>query len=641
MGGCQSNVVHQEIEPFMAMWVLKVSDFIKMELPMPKHEELLERGLLRRRELTDYCIFVSHQWISTTHPDPAGHQLRVLQQCLVHICDHQLSITNDAASQFLGEMKKLSKSQRDKVRKAVLWIDWASIPQVETFRNEDDEEDEICQLKRERSSRTFVYRSPASPKRVSEQEEFILSLPSFVQASQVFVALVPPLRHLDTGQICDYLSWITRGWCRTEMFCKMMLGNQDMPIVIVSASDLAHYARPANWVDWLPHEGEFSYPGDRPVVKGIFEQAISHQLCFLEGERRMDLFRYFLARREVMTGLRPVRRTMSKFLDDFCYGSLERSQRSKFGPVIIAALAGDVELLKSLLEARCSMEKRSPAMPAVGIDGNLTPLHLALMQGWRSPKVIEILMEAQADPNLPAIGVPPLACCRTARDVQTLLEYRADVNGHYAPLHVPVLALASGESPPEVIAKLLQSRASPNAPGRSSGLGMSPLSFLAITANSNPHALPIAQLLVAATADLNAQVRCGGIFRALELLSRAYLQIATPRSVLMMAMAEQSTTPLGFACLFDCQQLVNFLLDARADAEVRNSRGHRPIDLVQSQEIAQVLREHLEHAEDRHEDRHALPAAHHVGSVLPASHQHLSTLQCSEGSRRPMTITSL
>ena len=171
MGGCQSNVVHQEIEPFMAMWVLKVSDFIKMELPMPKHEELLERGLLRRRELTDYCIFVSHQWISTTHPDPAGHQLRVLQQCLVHICDHQLSITNDAASQFLGEMKKLSKSQRDKVRKAVLWIDWASIPQVETFRNEDDEEDEICQLKRERSSRTFVYRSPASPKRVSESWE--------------------------------------------------------------------------------------------------------------------------------------------------------------------------------------------------------------------------------------------------------------------------------------------------------------------------------------------------------------------------------------------------------------------------------------------------------------------------------------
>ena len=73
-----------------------------------------------------------------------------------------------------------------------------------------------------------MFESPVSTlSKSQEQEEFILSLPSFVQASQVFVALVPPQRHLDTGQICDYLSWITRGWCRTEMFCKMMLGNQD------------------------------------------------------------------------------------------------------------------------------------------------------------------------------------------------------------------------------------------------------------------------------------------------------------------------------------------------------------------------------------------------------------------------------
>lgn len=101
-------------------------------------------------------------------------------------------------------------------------------------------------------------------------------------------------------------------------------------------------------------------------------------------------------------------------------------------------------------------------------------------------------------------------------------------------------------------AKLLQSRASPNAPGRSSGLGMSPLSFLAITANSNPHALPIAQLLVAATADLNAQVRCGGIFRALELLSRAYLQIATPRAQIakFRYVANQNSWP--WPCLYQC-----------------------------------------------------------------------------------------
>ncbi|CAK9018298.1 Homeobox protein Wariai (Homeobox protein 1) (DdHbx-1) [Durusdinium trenchii] len=625
MGGCQSNVVYQEIEPFIAMWVLKVSDFVKMQLPLPKHEELAEMGLLHRRVVSHYCIFVSHQWLSTMHPDPEGDQLRVLQRSLVEICEGRITVTNDAASQFFGEVKTLSNSQRAKIRDAVLWIDWASIPQVETFRDED-EDDEVSLEKRQRATRTFVYRSPARPRRLSEQEEFILSLPSFVQASQVFVALVPPLRHHDTGEMCNHASWITRGWCRTELFCNMMLGNQDMPNVIVTASDVAHFARPVNWVDCLPHEGEFSYPGDKPVVKSIFEQALSHQLRWLEGEGHMDLYRYFLARREVMCGIRPVRRTIEQFLEDFGYESLKKSKASSLGPVVCAALAGDAELLKSLLEACCPVDKPVKGMPEIGVVRGLTPLHLTALQGWRSPKVLELLLEARSDPNLSASGVPPLACCRTARDVQILLNFRADLNGQYAPLHVSPLALASGEpTKPEVIAKLLESRASPNGPLRARGLSFPhALCFVAM------NALSIAKLLVEAEADINAQSTAGGIFRAAELFSRAYLQFGRPSSILMVGMAEQTTTVLGFACLFSATELVEFLLNAKGDLHVKNSRGHRPIDLIRSRDILRVVRdcEALQAEDWRPENWEAPKEDHSAGTtLLTSTSYHASPLQ--------------
>ena len=260
-------------------------------------------------------------------------------------------------------------------------------------------------------------------------------------------------------------------------------------MVVVAAPDIAHFARPVNWVDSLPHEGEFTYRDDKLVVKNIFEQAVSHQLTWLESEGHKDFYRYFLARREIMGGIRPLKRTMREFLEDFGFGSLKKSRKAGFGPVVCAALAGDAELVKSLLEAQCPMETPLKAMPQVGIVGGLTSLHLTIMQGWRNPSVLELLLQARANPNLPASGVPPLACCRTARDVQLLVDHRADVNGMYWPLKVPVLALASGESTKvEVIAKLLECRASANAPRHGGGLGMNQaLSFVSVTANSNPN----------------------------------------------------------------------------------------------------------------------------------------------------------
>lgn len=203
------------------------------------------------------------------------------------------------------------------------------------------------------------------------------------------------------------------------------------------------------------------------------------------------------------------------------------------------------------------------------------------MQGWRSP-VLKILLEARADPNTATTGIPLLACCRTAKDVELLVSYRADVGRKAWPLKVPALPLASGEpTRPEVIAKLLEYRASPNGL-QVSGLGIAqPLALLCVNANSNTHANEIAELLLEAQADVNQRCSATGLFYGVELANRAYLQVAPSRSNLLMeAIAEWTTTPLGIASLLGRSQLVQRFLAAKGDVNVKNARGHTPLQLA-------------------------------------------------------------
>lgn len=606
------------MQPYIPMWVMKVSDFLQMTLPLPKHEDLLEKGLLHQQTPSCYCIFVSHQWLSTAHPDPEGKQLKVLQNCLQGIIERRLDVMNDAASQLHGEFKKLSSDQQARIKDAYLWLDWISIPQIveDSETSDGDESREISGRLRRRSRglrmslRSFRYRSPGGHSyKLTEQEEYILSIPSFVQACQVFVALVPPVPHHETHEVCNYSSWFTRGWCRTELWCKMMLGNQDMPMIVISANDKVDFSR-------LPHEGDFSYGRDRSLVISIFEQALAHRLLWLQMGEHWDLYRYFLARSQTLTGQPLVRRSMSEFIEDFGFKSLElaKKQKGTMGPLLSAALAGDVELVKSLVEAKCQVDPTQlEAMTEMGIVGGLTPLHVVVMHDWRCPGVLETLLQARADANTVAKGIPVLAYCRSATDVEILVKYRADVNKATPPLKVPVLALASGEnSKPEVhlyqgshllhhvIAKLLECRASPNGPVAGGIRTTHPLSLLSINATSNPYAVEAARLLVKATANVNQQCKASGVFYALEMLNRTYLHFARPRSNLMLFTAEWRTTPLGFACLFGSAELVKLLLEHRGDLEVKNSRGHTPRQLAKSQDVLEVIHrfEHVEHAAD-------------------------------------------
>ena len=191
------------------MWVVRVADVLKMQGKMPAHQTLAREGLLWQCEgslLQAWVIFVSHQWMGLGHPDPFREQLQVLQEALRNLISEQLQIEQDAAVQFfLKGGRTLSKGERRQLEHAYIWLDYFSVPQM----------------------------VPEAPTTRAEQLKYINSIPYYVESCETFIALVPKTVH-ETGHLCGESSWLQRGWCRTEMWCKLLSDRSDIPIILLT-----------------------------------------------------------------------------------------------------------------------------------------------------------------------------------------------------------------------------------------------------------------------------------------------------------------------------------------------------------------------------------------------------------------------
>eukprot|EP00438_Fugacium_kawagutii_P024610 Skav227269 [mRNA] locus=scaffold3803:33616:34630:- [translate_table: standard] len=63
-------------------------------------EALLRDGVLVRfNETLGKAMFVSHQWLSNTHPDPQGKQLKVFQQAMRNLLSGSIQVSPDFATE--------------------------------------------------------------------------------------------------------------------------------------------------------------------------------------------------------------------------------------------------------------------------------------------------------------------------------------------------------------------------------------------------------------------------------------------------------------------------------------------------------------------------------------------------------------
>jgi len=578
------------------MMVVHVKDVLQMRGRLKCHQELLALGQIHEYHPSFFTIFVSHQWLGGGHPDLHGNQFRNLQKALRKVIDGSIRLELDMTAQFLGHQKTLTAADRHRLNDAYVWFDWFSVPQASV---ETDELQEEVQRK---------------------ANLCIRSIPAYVDACQMFVALVPRMVN-EKQENLDYFSWLSRGWCRAEMWCKLLSEKSDFPIIVVSAMDEVRFFMPVQWLDCPIHAGVFSYDRDRQEVCNFIKAALHFKLERLSQRKNLNLFRYYAARYEDFLGLPSPSRTKADFFSYFRFDSEEVTLRQKgMCALACAALSADVALVRELVAMKAPLNSTLPALVEVDVLPDWTPLHLAAAHSTSAGgmETMAALLELRSDPNATnRLGHPLVGTCNSAAGVELLVKHAADVNKLSPPTMASALVLASLRCASEdTIQKFIELKADVNLV--KGGLGLAPLHSLAINASINPHSLAVAELLIQARPDPDLPVRAGALFRSIELVSRATLRLRKESPGIVWVFGEGSTTPLGYAAMFGSQDLVDFLLDQHADPTSKNHRGHTPLQLARSSNVVQVISHRTSGASSARNSSDASSGPSADKSMLPA-----------------------
>ncbi|CAE7266858.1 unnamed protein product [Symbiodinium necroappetens] len=543
MGCCASKAAESLSraghERYAPMWVVKVTDVLKMQGPLRPHQTLMDEGLLvcwdDAKARNHFVIFVSHQWLGLRHPDPNGVQLKVLQDALKNVITGQIKVQTDFISDLAGAQRTLRADERKQIEDGYIWFDYFSVPQC-----------------------MDASIAPVRPHSV-EAQTYIKSIPDYVDTCQMFVALVPKATTVHSMKTCDYRSWLQRGWCRTELWCKLLSSNSKIPVAVVTDAEVAKFMLP-RWMRYPAHSGDFTVEADRSTCCEVVDKALRMKLLALQAEKNMARFRFFTGLYEHMVGLPPFQRRLDEFMADF---ALHTVRDKGLGPVACAVLAQDREMLRSLVERRASPHTSSPALPDVGIPEGCTPIHFAARSTCLES--LETLLQMRADPHSSSTFLPtPLGFCRTPAAVEVLVRYQADVNfpgGKYALQYFPLQVAIGEQAPLPVIAKLLELRANVN--GGEAGTGgagnVSPLGLLSFGFEENPDLIETAQLLLDKRANVNQVAQLQGLPRIMELTSRAVASYRRNSSEFVKCTSAWGSSPLGYCVVMECEELLAFL----------------------------------------------------------------------------------
>ena len=115
------------------MWVMPVSEFVKLETLRP-HQELLADGKLSRWDSSmTRVFFLSHQWTAFDHPDHTTQQLRTFQRLVTRMVCGQCPDTEPkfADQAQLSKSVKVTSAQWSHIAEhAFIWMDYFSVRRV-------------------------------------------------------------------------------------------------------------------------------------------------------------------------------------------------------------------------------------------------------------------------------------------------------------------------------------------------------------------------------------------------------------------------------------------------------------------------------------------------------------------------------
>jgi len=583
-------------------YVIRVNHFLEMKVLRP-HQELTAQGIVKEWDPSmKNVLFLSHQWTSWAHPDHTGEQLRTMQRLLTRMLSGDVGTVEPtfADKGYLPAGLKVTSEEWKELLihgDVFIWMDLLSMPQPGTFRDR---------------------RGMEVATSLDELIKAVRSIPAYVELSSHFFVLCPAVVHKDTGELCDYGSWLDRGWCRLEQMSLALSCSGENPVIVVTGPEATPFMIGAlTRIAHMPGLGDFtccalnhrksqggvmkSIPCDKQVISQLLEQMVRKRMELHLGRNQLLDYRLWKAyRTRLQQGMGPEAvperaQTMERFLEEyrFCGPCDEEvpvetgvaifktpSTATGMTPITIAVMEGNPPVLRELIASGANPKAKTAVdYRQLGISASTEMLQgFAVFCGANHEQVLRILVDAGVDVNEKGhAGLTPLSAAvasLNAGAVDALLEVGADINVHAGFAGGTPLSDAAFTSSSAIVQQLLDARGDPTELVQLSG------NNALMSASQNPKATPeMLAALLTESLDINTQARSLTSFgRMLFLAFRAGAKLCRSKySSFAMEMAHtEGSTALHYAAMH-VRALSGTLLFIRSIAEHTKAYALHPL----------------------------------------------------------------
>ncbi len=546
------------------------------------HEELFDRG-----ELYNFiaemgkAIFVSHQWASFSHPDPAAKQLGVLKKCLENLMSGQSKIHLPPVVELYGGRVKCPTTAFYQ-QSLYIWYDYFSVPQGTGIQ--------------------------ATEKRALA----IGSIPSYCAEAHLFVVLCPSIPHADLeGTVLGYDSWSDRGWCRLERMARALARDDGLVIRVDDADHPTLCGKEFLNQHKPPGRGQFTVDDDKIKISGVLVRMLEKKLLNYLDSKNFEKYRFWLSIShlyldgldvEPIEGLIPLEEPrglnsfdspdlIAKFLQLTRFKSISQRDSAGWSPLCYAAVKGDAVLVQALLNSRANVqdkatkEKSKSKSDAFLLAPNSPVLSLA--SAVHSNEVVELLLSARANINAKdGFGGTALHVCSLTNNVEgarILCEAKIDPNITCFPGLHPFATAAAWNS-----IGVMQVISSFFPVLNQSDFSLQFCLHVALEGSANASTI---SYLLEASADVNQQCRVTlkdtGWWLVQNLMSARHR--VSPSALTRMFYHRGGSTPLMMSLLVGNLEAASVLLHAGARLDLKNARGKTAADLVRDRSVQSSL----------------------------------------------------
>ena len=334
------------------------------------------------------AAFVSHQWLTKKHPDPEFRQMRTLQDAVKRILNSSGSLSLDPATEAVVPTAKPRPMKDFQTTALFFWYDYFSCPQLH-HANEV--------VVQQTNSRL-------------QQADAISSIPAYVARCDFFLALCPVLDGCGERKVLTAATWSSRGWCRLERAARELSPSSTW-ILIRSETSVETVGTLLSFPSGCVGEGEFGVVEDRqklaPVMRKILMKKLNH--CLRVGDlpgfrRHFNLQTVYLRGLDIapVAGLLPSCEggddVVAEFLHQNGLRTVGSADSAGWRPLHYAALGGNLEVLRGLLQKRAEVNRRTwKDEPMFGFPPWMSALDLAVF--FKHHAATRLLLQARAHLN--------------------------------------------------------------------------------------------------------------------------------------------------------------------------------------------------------------------------------------------------